>query len=121
MEEQIKDAIIWIDGLATTKEKQGKGKLGNQEEGFCCIGFGCFILGIDYDSDDINSSTFAKSVGLRVCTGQLHGMRYYNNSHLTDINDHTNAGFKRIAKFLKKYPESVFVEEVAEGIKEHYQ
>ena len=127
--EKAKNAIKWIDTLATTKLKQGKEQLGNEKSGFCCLGLGCHELDIPYDYDDGTNSDFMSSVGLKDKFGS-----FYNEdglyTHLkvgTKVGDSLvcvndfGARFKSIAKFLKKKPEYVFEEKVAIKIKKHYE
>lgn len=45
-------AIAWLEALKSGKYKQGKGKLGNDEMGYCCWGLGCKLAKIDYDPTD---------------------------------------------------------------------
>jgi hypothetical protein len=124
-EEQAKNAIQWIDTLPNYKQapKGKRGRLGNPEIGFCCLGAGCFELGIEYDWGDGISFDFQHEVGLFDDCGifKVTNKYFYGKAVLTAINDHTHAGFKRIAKLLKTKPHWMFEPEVAELIKEHYE
>ena len=51
-ERKANDAIVWIDTLATTNVQQGRGRLGNSQMGYCCLGYGCKILDVKYNAKD---------------------------------------------------------------------
>lgn len=121
-EEQIKNAIKWIDELPNYKQAPiGKrSRLGDADNGYCCLGAGCVITDVKFDSENIHSNEFARKVGLNDSGGALGDNWYYNQKHLTDINDNTNAGFKRISNLMKTHPDWMFEKEVAEGIRKHY-
>lgn len=104
----------WIEALRSGKYKQGKGELGDPDTGFCCLGVGCVVLDIPFYSGDSNNSEFATAVGLHTAdsdfsddTGEIQPL-FWNQPSLMQANDDTNAGFKRIAKFIETHPEYVF-------------
>jgi|SRR5690606_14453919 len=120
-EQRIQNAIKWINELSTTTEKQGKGQLGDDIIGFCCLGLGCSILGIDYHTYHETNSEFTESVGLITDEGYIYRSDYNYPYSLADANDQEDWSFKKISEFLKSNPEKVFIKEVAEGIKKHYE
>jgi len=61
---RIENAVEWIRCLGTTKMKQGIGMLGDRKNGFCCLGFGCYINSVDYYAPNESSVAFQDIVGL---------------------------------------------------------
>ena len=121
MNRQSASAILWIEKLLTAKAdgiKQGRGRLGNLEDGFCCLGYGCELSKIAYEHNEEFSDALKEKVGL------LHGEgRTANNNKslmLIFLNDDRGWGFARIANRLKKYPHLYFIPKVAQVIKEHF-
>ncbi len=124
-EQKAKNAIKWIENLPNYKQaKRGnRGSLGNECDGYCCLGAGCEILEIPFDPLDINSDCFKKAVGLKHKDGDLNTDReneFYGERYLVRVNDNTNAGFKRISKLLKKHTDWMFENEVAKIITKHF-
>ena len=122
LQEKIDNAVKWIDALPSYKQAPygHRARLGDETRGFCCLGVGCHVLDMDYDPSRGISKPFQHKVGLTTDMGGIGDGLYYGRSCLTQVNDSTKAGFKRIAKFIKNNPEKVFDENIAEGIKEHY-
>jgi len=131
VQEQITNAVNWIDALATTKDKQGKGALGSETYGYCCLGHGCKTLNVGFDGYNGVSATFQEKVGLKSpagdFTGELRTSVVKDNlftasliRSLTNVNDHTSYTFNQISDFIKKHPDGLFKEEVADGINKHY-
>ena len=112
---RIENAIEWIRRLGTTKMKQGKGRLGNREIGFCPLGFGCFINGVPYDRDDMANSYFQNVVGLQ----NIYGCSNMNLPDLVDLNDEQGYTFKSISGELNQHPAAYFIPAVAKGIQKH--
>lgn len=122
-EEQIKNAIKWIDELPNYKQApMGKrSKLGNADNGYCCLGAGCVITGTEFISDRPANHEFQDKVGLiHLCGDFIKDNTYFGEYCLAFVNDNTDAGFKRISKLLKTHPDWIFKKEVAEGIRKHY-
>lgn len=118
---ELENVIKWVDALESGKLKQGKGKLGDHKDGFCCLGVACYVLGIDYNPTHGVSEDLPAHIGLLTDRGSLALGRYFYGTHnLTSVNDFTKAGFKRIAKLIKTHPDWMFREDVAEQIKQHY-
>lgn len=121
-EEKVKNAIIWIDTLPNYKQAEVglRGVLGDYIDGYCCLGAGCAALSINFLEHDGVSHDLQEAVGLIAAVGHLPGNIFFGYDALTKINDHTLAGFKRISGLLKTHPDWMFIEEVAQGIKDHY-
>lgn len=126
MKEQTKQAIKWIDELLITKEKQGRMKLGNSEEGFCCLGLGCVITETLYDPNQGVSIPFAAKVGLATTEGYTMNGNYIISPNsdvgyfsIANANDN-GMSFEEIGHFIKNNPETVFVSGVAQELKQHY-
>ena len=86
-QDQIKNAIKWIDGLKNTKLPQGKFSLGNKEDGFCCLGYACEILSVPYNSFDTYSKELPDYVGLKNSTGSFQKLIIGDAYSLTNLND----------------------------------
>jgi hypothetical protein len=117
------NAIKWIDGLSTTTVRQGFEKLGDAEVGFCCLGYGCVLMGVDYQPDDEFSEEFADRVGLRESDGTAYDAgdimmldEYYS---LAEMND-GGRSFKEISDEIKNNLMYLFHPPVAERLREHY-
>ena len=117
-EEQVKNAIKWIDELLMTTEKQGTMFLGNSDRGFCYIGLGCYIFELNYEDSDRYSSEFKHKVGLYHTNGEPLGA--YGHQSLVYTNDVLGWSFSKIGEHLKKFPEQYFTPKVALGIMKHY-
>ena len=126
VEEQAKNAIQWIDTLPNYKQADydDRRELGCAKVGYCCLGAGCVELGVTFERKDGVSKIFQNKVGLMNTKGKLYGdgvfNLFYGKSDLTNINDYTHAGFKRIEKLLRTKPHWMFTPEVADLITEHY-
>ena len=124
METKSENAIKWINELLTTNEKQGTGQLGDQEKGFCCLGLGCYVLGVEYNWSLFNSRDFSDAVGLLSLEGEP--TKYYVKGdnqedirldYISSLNDNHKQSFNDIANHLIQYPEYYFEQKVAEDIK----
>jgi len=118
--EQIENAIKWIEALLSGEYKRGKGALGNKTIGFCCWGLGCYVVGKTYDPIDIWDDGFYKWVGFNNMKGYI-APQFYGRDKLARVNDFTNAGFKRIGKYLIKHSATNFEPHVSEGIQKHFK
>jgi len=124
-QEQAQNAVKWIDALPTYKQAPtgDRGKPGDKDMGFCCLGAGCHVLKIPYHVLGRASQDFSDKVGLISRFGTFSHESPYIEGHdsLSSINDLTYIGFKRIAELMKRHPEWMFEDEVAVLIMEHYQ
>lgn len=125
--QKAKNAIKWIKGLKMTKLNQQKGQLGDIEEGFCCLGFGCHHLKVDYSFDDADNEDFAQKVGLLDTGGtfrkKLKAKKWplsFEAESLISLNDDFDAPFKLISKIMREEPELMFEAPVAKLIKEEF-
>tara|TARA_R110000737_G_scaffold294039_1_gene300606 strand:+ start:1205 stop:1618 length:414 start_codon:yes stop_codon:yes gene_type:complete len=122
---QAEKAILWIDRLATTRVNQGREQLGDADSGYCCLGFGCKIHGIEFDSEDPDSEIFANMIGLRTNSG--HFNTKFSNKHgdtadcLVDLNDNIQLSFRRISTVIKSRIGELFTPDVARKIDKHYK
>ena len=123
--DKVANAIKWIDGLLVTRHKQGRKRLGNREVGFCCLGYGCHVIGIDYIPTMGFSRNFAVNVGLSHREGFLIpeeaarvGADY---TTLADLNDRAGWSFNQIAKLMIRRNFSMFDGDVADKLVEHYK
>ena len=123
-EDKVANAIKWIDGLLVTTVKQGDGQLGNSEIGFCCLGYGCHVLDVDYQANEDYSNPFAVEVGLKKDNARfappesIGDSAYYS---LADLNDSGKLSFNQIAKFMINRDFSMFEDEVSDKLVKHYK
>jgi hypothetical protein len=118
IKEQASKAVLWINRLSTTRVKQGTGQLGDSSRGYCCLGYGCKILGIKFNSDDPDSSGFKEQVGMRSMSGGFDKDITIDEHHneatsLIDLNDDHGFSFRRISTVIKKKIDELFEEDVA--------
>ena len=118
IEQQSENAIKWIDDLLVTTAKQGECQLGDENIGFCCLGRGCYVLGIDYDSERGSSRKFRDSVGLAHKDGSPTMLNFSTLIHMNDIQKLT---FAQIADHLIQNADAYFLDGVWQLIQEHYQ
>lgn len=132
------NAIKWIDGLSNTRYKQGREQLGSQSLGFCCLGYGCQLLEVDYAINDGVSRDFKSRVGLLYSQGMFTNEDKFRNDsklspssewewgngigvqNLTGLNDQLGYSFNKISKFIKANIERLFEYDVAKLLKSHY-
>lgn len=128
--EQVENAIKWIDGLKTTKVKQTTGNLGNSREGYCCLGYGCMKLKIDYESAEGDNEEFKNAIGLKKVDGHFKSSEQLNkkldlwediNISLIDLNDDYNFSFRKISTVIKNHLDSLFIKDVANQLKIYYE
>lgn len=109
------NAIIWINELLTTKDKQGVGSLGSDDIGYCCLGIGCKVLNIKIDPMDESSFNLKERVGLHTEDGE--GATDLDRvDPLVDLNDIKKYTFLEIGTILKQNPGAYFAAEVAKKI-----
>lgn len=97
-EENIKNIKIWRDDLRTTTARQGIGKLGDEETGFCCLGRACVAMGMPYDpyADSPDSN-----VSLKFSTFRGINTIFYDFSYLfSALNDRSGLTFQEIADII---------------------
>ncbi len=109
-----KSAILWLNKLLTAKTegiKQGFGRLGDAQIGYCCFGYGCHILKIEHDSRHVFSNEFEDRVGL---------IWPHPKPPIVRLNDSYKWPLKKIAEHLIKFPEHYFDKETASGVASHF-
>jgi hypothetical protein len=119
MTTQSENAILWIEKLLTAEEdgiKQGKKILGSQEEGFCCLGYGCFVTNTEYKPHMPLSDYFQGVVGLKDECGKPSDGQY----SCVVMNDGKSFTFPQIAEQLRDNASSYFTPSVSRSIKEHF-
>jgi hypothetical protein len=123
-QEKANNAVKWIDELSTTDEKQGHGSLGDAETGYCCLGLGCKITGVSFESYGADSSEFSEKIGMRSDSGGFSPPIIVDNGDyaysLIDLNDDCEEPFSDISKNILTRLDSLFYDNVAKLIKKHY-
>jgi hypothetical protein len=121
VEEQAKNAVLWINRLATTRVKQGVEELGDSESGYCCLGYGCKILNVPYNPSNVDSDNLADKIGLISSMGEFDTPLKYDSineaSMLTELNDEAKYSFRRISTVIKSRVGEIFEPKVAILIK----
>ena len=128
-QQRAENAIKWIETLLKTRMKQGKGELGNSKRGYCCLGVGCKVLGVNYDPDEASDKDFSESVGLWDEEGRAYDSEQdkpisawvLGHEALTALNDDVQFTFNQIAKRLISQTDEYFKPEVAKLIKKHFE
>lgn len=122
---QAEKAILWIDRLATTRVNQGREELGDADSGYCCLGYGCKILGVDFRKEDADSNEFTQMIGLRTNSGHFNTNFSTKNGdtadNLVDLNDNLHLSFRRISTLIKSRISELFTPDVAKKINKHYK
>lgn len=121
---QAANAIRWIDSLPSRKQASfiNRGRLGDPDRGYCCLGAGCEELDVPYLPNNGASQLFARKVALLSLRGDFQNKKtYYKKTSLIGVNDYTNAGFKRISRLMRTHPEWMFKPEVAKLIRAYYE
>lgn len=123
IEQKIENAIKWINGLSNTKLPQGTGTLGNKQIGFYCLGYACNRLNIPYDSFEEYEPSLVEYVGLKDEYGTIDNSLQIDDTFfdtLAELNDEAKLSFRRISTVIKNRAEDIFIKEVAEGVKKHF-
>lgn len=105
-------AVQWVAALRSGQYKQGKGKLRDKHDNYCCLGVLCDILGVEWFKNDIecNYSTskdsratkflpesIVEESGMRTTAGKYD----YANDSLVAKNDNSVA-FSEIADIIEQ-------------------
>lgn len=130
-EQQAINAATWIKMLQLSPKltinaraplKQFQGALGSPKEGFCCLGFGCWLNNIKFLSSSSTNVPFMFLVGLRneggTCSMYKDESRPFHLKDLIALNDVHDWSFKAIGDNLRKYYRFYFIEEVTEWLDE---
>ena len=123
----VENAITWIDELSETTLSQGRGRLGDEEYGFCCLGVGCHVLNIKENPYEPFSRKLKYKIGLRTPNGMFKKFEYINDKkqidfvdNLGDVNDILKYSFSEISEFIKTRLDEIFISSVAIELKKHY-
>ena len=109
LEVKVANAIKWLDELATTELPQGREQLGDIYEGFCCLGVGCKLLDLNYNSMHGEDHEFNELAGIaRTC-------------FFIEQNDEKGFSFAEIAEEAIRNPRVSFELDVAEELTKHYK
>lgn len=124
-QQQADNAIIWIDSLVKTKVKQGEGMLGNSKEGYCCLGWACKKLKLDYKHGDGFDDRVIDIIGLKRETGgfinEVGNVAIVEGHHsLAEMNDSGDYTFKQISKVIVENIPLLFNLETATILQNHY-
>ncbi len=118
--EKAANAIAWIEVLINHSDgvPQGKNKLGDMKNGFCCLGLGCFSLEIPYSENDASSYELKTSVGLAHGIGEaVFGSKL---DALYELNDSFNKTFPEIGTIMRDNAAAYFEPRVAAIISQMY-
>ena len=130
LKEKVENAKIWIDSLAKTKVKQGVGILGNSVTGYCCLGWACKKLKLDYEYYGNFDDRLVDLMGLKSRKGTFKDSSGYivsiklgncNYTNLAKINDTGLHPFREISTIIKDNLELLFEPKVAVKLVEHYK
>lgn len=102
--EQALNRLIWTAALRSGRFEQTKERLGSLEDGMCCLGVGCHVLGIPFDpSDSFPPEEFCKKVGLGyVEFAEINGE--YDGGSLVNLNDVEEKTFPEISLIIENTP-----------------
>ncbi len=135
--EKVDNAIMWIDSLAKTKVKQGQSQLGNSKEGYCCLGWACKKLKVNYNYQEEFNKEVIDLMGLKTKEGcfirdkdsksyedlgnniELNGTYYGSIADINDTDGRYN--FKDISNIIKDNLSLLFEPMVAHKLIEHYK
>lgn len=136
-EQQVKNAIKWIDALKGGKKgfKKTIGVLGedNDEDGepdeFCCLGVACKVL--DVKVNDWYKGTeplLVNILGLNDEEGEFNERirisKTFSVENITSVNDDVyteDETFTNIRKFILKHLDKMFIPSVAQQLIKHYK
>lgn len=97
---------MWVNALRSGEYRQGKRRLTDKGEAFCCLGVACEVLGLARDSDDsgyvLGGELYVMLFPPPLCAGL--GLSNNDVTTLSNLNDETDAGFEAIATFIDGLP-----------------
>lgn len=104
--EQAMNRLIWSAALRSGQFKQTKEKLGDLEQGMCCLGVGCHVLGVEYNPEDaFPPKEFCDKVGLLVLAEhdvEINGE--FDGGSLVHLNDVDELSFPEISLVIETNP-----------------
>ncbi len=116
-EYQFNEAQLkWLDALESGEYQQTTGMLLN-EDGSCCLGIGCFVVGMSpseihefqLDKGYTAPASVRHALNLRDEIGGTSGVHIKGRTSLAGAND-SGATFSEIAAFIRSNPTAVFKE-----------
>lgn len=116
---QKENTVKWIEALLSGKYKQTKSLLGDESQGFCCWGLGCFIVDKGYDPEDSWDDKLFEYLGFNNKEGHIVP-HIKSKALLALLNDQLELSFEEIGKYLIKYAKNNFRPPVAKAIKKHF-
>ena len=115
-QEILENRKKWVEFLKSPEIKKTTGMLENIDQSRCCLGHGCYALGIErevtngvifYEEEDIFApEVFIEKVGLRGVEGKLKNP--YNTekrddiNSLVELNDETSYSPQQIGEFIEQ-------------------
>ncbi len=110
-ENRIARVKKWLKALRSGKFKQGRGMLENNGY-FCCLGVACKVNKLEYCGyDGILTDENKNALGLRDPSGD-----FLDGDALVTMNDLRGAGFRKIATYIEKHKDELFIPSVAKGL-----
>ncbi len=120
-DEQITNALRWLEALYSGEYKQLRGDLGKPETGMCCWGVMCYVTGTEYDPNRGWADASGPVVGRLDMHGHIISPTVDGYNALWELNDKLAWTFPQIADYLVKHAETNFIPEVAAAIKAKYE
>lgn len=106
-ETQVRNRRIWTAALRSGKFTQTREKLGDVEGGMCCLGVGCYVLGIPYNPiDAFPPKAFVDAVGLGIVDSvdETDFNGEFAEGSLVNLNDVEGMSFPEIATVIDNNP-----------------
>jgi hypothetical protein len=106
---------IWCEALESCLWKQGYGRLGDSDGGYCCLGVARDLGVPGADDAGLPYQVRLDYSAARNLLGLSDGYGTYNDAgnetDLTVLNDEEKASFKRIAATIRREPRGLLVKE----------
>ena len=117
LEQQKANRRLWVEALRSGKYEQGRHRLRDNENGFCCLGVACDVFG----PDDWDGLKFLGEVSyLPPAVMEFFGISdrrafYRHDLMKTTLADQNDKGksFAEIADIIESEPLGLFVESIA--------
>lgn len=126
-EQKAENAIKWIEAMPNYRKGESildGVQLGRKKETYSCLGAGCEVLGIEFDKQGLYIDNFKKAVGLKELEEGFidkgWNLSFDRQIRLLNIYDVGEYCFKLEASIMKKNPNNIFENEVAEIITKHF-
>ena len=121
-EQKAENVIKWINALWSGEYKQTTLRLGDGR-GYCCLGLGCKLTGVDFSPMDSLAYGITKTTGLLTENGELKNGsdRVERYTSLAALNDDEGYKFDQIADVIWKYKDDLFEPKVAKALSEGWE